>query len=86
MFWLCSQPKRQWKLTEDSDSDQILDEAKSLELDLVITLGVSEGNGSVILHNVGTDLDALFLMKTFCSTLEMSILEELYDRSKRGVH
>lgn len=73
-------------MTEDSDADKILDEAKELDLDLIITLGVSEGNGSVILHNVGTDLDALFLLKTFCSTLEMSILEELYERTKRGVH
>lgn len=73
-------------MTDSEEASQILDEAKKLELDLVITLGVSEGNGSVILHNIGTDLDALFLLKTFCSTLEMSILEELYDRTKRGVH
>lgn len=73
-------------MTDSSEADEILDKAKELDLDLVITLGVSEGNGSVILHNIGTDLDALFLLKTFCSTLEMSILEELYDRSKSGFH
>lgn len=73
-------------MTDASEADEILNEAKKLELDLVITLGVSEGNGSVILHNVGSDLDALFLLKTFCSTLEMSILEELHERSKRGIH
>lgn len=73
-------------MTESEEAAAILDEAKKLDLDLVITLGVSEGNGSAILHNVGSDLDALFLLKTFTATLEMSILEELYDRSKRGVH
>lgn len=73
-------------MTEDGDSSEILNEAQKLDLDLVITLGVSEGNGSVILHNLSTDLDALFLLKTFVATLEMSILEELYDRTKKGVH
>lgn len=73
-------------MTEDGDASEILDEAKKLDLDLVITLGVSESSGSVILHNLGTDLDALFILKTFVATLEMTILEELYDRSKKGVH
>lgn len=86
MFWLCSPARKQFQLIEESDSSKILDEAQKLDLDLVITLGVSEENGSVILHNLGTDLDALFLLKTFVATLEMAILEELYDRSKKGIH
>jgi hypothetical protein len=86
MFWLCSPVRKPFTLTEDSDSSEILNEAQKLDLDLVITLGVSEENGSVILHNLGTDLDALFLLKTFVATLEMAILEELYDRSKKGIH
>jgi hypothetical protein len=73
-------------MTDDGDSKSILQEAINLDLDIVIVLGVKEEKGSVILHNVDTDLDAAFLMKTFVATLDMSIVEELYGRTKRNLN
>lgn len=68
------------------DAKAILREATKLDLDIVLVLGVKEEQGSVILHNVETDLDASFLLKTFVATLEMSILEELYERAKNSLN
>lgn len=68
------------------DAKAILREAAKLDLDIVLVLGVKEEQGSVILHNVETDLDASFLLKTFVATLEMSILEELYERAKNSLN
>jgi hypothetical protein len=64
----------------------LLDEARALTLDKVIVLGVSEENGSVVIHNVGNDIDAVFLVKAFVSTLELSILEDLYARTKPNLN
>jgi len=73
-------------MTETGEANDVLEEAGNLGLDIVIVLGVSEGKGSVILHNVESDLDASFLLKTFVATLEMSILEDLHERSKRSLN
>jgi hypothetical protein len=70
----------------EGDAKALLKEAQKLDLDIVIVLGVKEESGSVILHNVETDLDASFLLKTFVATLEMSILEELHERSKNSLN
>lgn len=69
-------------MTDNEQVEALLVEAKKLDLDTVIILGINEDKGSVIIHNAGTDLDASFLLKTFTSTLEMSILEDLYERLK----
>lgn len=69
-------------MTDLEQVKALLDEASSMDLNRVIVLGLSEESGSVIIHNVGNDMDAAFLMKTFVSTLELSILEELYARTK----
>jgi len=71
------------------DKDEVkalLEEAGNLELNTVLILGISEDRGSVIIHNAGTDLDASFLMKTFTSTLEMSILEDLHAKLQSTFH
>lgn len=73
-------------MTEEGDAKKLLEEAINLDLDMVIVLGVKEEGGSIILHNVETDIDASFLLKTFVATLEMSLLEELYDRTKRKLN
>lgn len=70
----------------EGDAKAILKEAAKLDLDIVLVLGVKEDQGSVILHNVETDLDASFLLKTFVATLEMSILEELHARTKNSLN
>ena len=70
----------------EGDVKAILKEAAKLDLDIVLVLGVKEEQGSVILHNVETDLDASFLLKTFVATLEMSILEELHERAKNSLN
>ena len=70
----------------EGDVKAILKEAAKLDLDIVLVLGVKEEQGSVILHNVETDLDAAFLLKTFVATLEMSILEEIYERAKNSLN
>jgi hypothetical protein len=73
-------------MTEDGNAKKLLEEAMGLDLDIVLVLGVREEGGSVMLHNVDTDLDASFLLKTFVATLDMAILEELYDRTKRNLN
>lgn len=69
-------------MTDTDEVKALLEEAGTLGLNTVIILGISEDKGSVALHNAGTDMDASFLLKTFTSTLEMSILEDLYARTK----
>jgi hypothetical protein len=69
-------------MTDVEEVKAMLAEAKKLDLNRVIILGISEENGSVVIHNAGTDMDAAFLLKTFTSTLEMSIWEDLYARTK----
>ena len=73
-------------MNEDGESKNILQEAIGLDLDVVIVLGVKEGRGNVILHNCDTDLDASLIVKTFVATLDVSILEELYARTKRNLN
>ena len=73
-------------MTEDGNAKKLLEEAIGLDLDIVLVLGVREEGGSVMLHNVDTDLDASFLLKTFVATLDMAILEELYERTKRNLN
>jgi hypothetical protein len=73
-------------MIETGEANDVLEKAGNLDLDIVIVLGVREGKGSVILHNVESDLDASFLLKTFVATLDMSILEELYDRTKHNLN
>lgn len=73
-------------MIEDGNAKKLLEEAMGLDLDIVLVLGVREEGGSVMLHNVDTDLDASFLLKTFVATLDMAILEELYDRTKRNLN
>ena len=73
-------------MSDEGKADALLKEAIGLDLDIVLILGVKEGESSVILHNVESDLDASFLMKTFVATLEMSILEELHERAKRSLN
>lgn len=73
-------------MNKDGDAKDLLKESGKLDLDLVIVLGVREEGGSVILHNMENDLDASFLLKTFVATLDLSLLEELYDRTKRGLN
>lgn len=73
-------------MTEDGNANEILKEAEKLDLDIVLILGVKEEGGSVLLHNVETDLDASFLLKTFVATLDMSLLEELYGRKRRSIN
>jgi hypothetical protein len=73
-------------MTEDGNANELLKEAQGLGLDIVLVLGVKEEGGSVLLHNVDTDLDAAFLLKTFIATLEMSLMEELYGRTKRNLN
>jgi len=69
-------------MTDTEEVEALLEEAGKLDLNTVIILGISEDRGSVVIHNAGTDMDASFLLKTFTSTLEMSILEDLYARTK----
>ena len=73
-------------MNKDRDAKDLLKDSGKLDLDLVIVLGVREEGGSVILHNMENDLDASFLLKTFVATLDLSLLEELYDRTKRGLN
>ena len=73
-------------MTEDGNAGELLKEAQGLGLDIVLVLGVKEEGGSVLMHNVETDLDAAFLLKTFIATLEMSLMEELYSRTKRNLN
>lgn len=73
-------------MNAEGDAKELLKEAMGLGLDIVIVLGVKEEGGSIMLHNVETDLDASFLLKTFVATLEMTILEELHERAKRGLN
>jgi hypothetical protein len=73
-------------MTEDGNAGELLKEAQGLGLDIVLVLGVKEEGGSVLMHNVETDLDAAFLLKTFIATLEMSLMEELYGRTKRNLN
>ena len=73
-------------MSEDGNANELLKEAQGLGLDIVLVLGVKEEGGSVLLHNVDTDLDAAFLLKTFVATLEMSLMEELYGRTKRNLN
>jgi hypothetical protein len=73
-------------MNKDGDAKVLLKEAGDLALDLVIVLGIREEGGSVMLHNVDSDLDASFLLKTFVATLELSLLEEIYERTKRGLN
>jgi hypothetical protein len=69
-------------MKEEGDAKDLLNKAMDLDLSLVIVLGVREEEGSVVLHNLENDLHAGFLIKTFLATLEMSILEDLYERGK----
>jgi hypothetical protein len=69
-------------MTDSEQAQALLEEAQTMDLNRVVVLGLSEENGSVIIHNVGNDMEAVFLIKTFVSTLEMSILEDLYARTK----
>jgi hypothetical protein len=69
-------------MTDLEQAQALLEEAQTMDLNRVVVLGLSEENGSVIIHNVGNDMEAVFLIKTFVSTLEMSILEDLYARTK----
>lgn len=69
-------------MTDSEQAQALLEEAQTMDLNRVVVLGLSEGNGSVIIHNIGSDTEAVFLIKTFVSTLEMSILEDLYARTK----
>lgn len=73
-------------MNAEGDAKELLKEAMGLDLDIVIVLGVKEEGGSIMLHNVETDLDASFLLKTFVATLEMTILEELHERAKRALN
>jgi hypothetical protein len=73
-------------MNAEGDAKELLKEAMGLDLDLIIVLGVKEEGGSIMLHNVETDLDASFLLKTFVATLEMTILEELHERAKRALN
>lgn len=73
-------------MNAEGDAKELLKEAMGLGLDIVIVLGVKEEGGSIMLHNVETDLDASFLLKTFVATLEMTILEELHERAKRALN
>lgn len=73
-------------MNAEGDAKELLKEAMGLDLDIVIVLGVKEEGGSIMLHNVETDLDASFLLKTFVATLEMTILEELHERTKRALN
>lgn len=69
-------------MTDSEQAQALLEEAQTMDLNRVVVLGLSEGNGSVIIHNIGSYMEAVFLIKTFVSTLEMSILEDLYARTK----
>lgn len=73
-------------MTNSEQAQALLEEAQTMDLSRVVVLGLSEENGSVIIHNVGSDMDAVFLIKTFVSTLEMSILEDLYARTKSNLN
>lgn len=73
-------------MIKDGDSADLLDEAKKMDLDTVIVLGIKDEGGSVMIHNLDTDLDASFLLKTFAATLDMAILEELYARTKHNLN
>lgn len=73
-------------MTDNEEVQALLAEAKNLDLNTVIILGISEDKGSVVIHNAGSDMDASFLLKTFTSTLEMSILEDLYARSRSSLN
>lgn len=73
-------------MTESGEAKELLNKAIDLDLDIVLVLGIREEGGSVLLHNVDTDLDASFLLKTFVATLDMSILEEIYERSKAALN
>jgi hypothetical protein len=73
-------------MTDMEQVQALLDEAATMDLSKVIVMGVSEGNGSVVIHNVGSDVDAVFLAKAFVSTLELSILEDLYARTKSNLN
>jgi hypothetical protein len=69
-------------MKEEGDVGDLLNKAKGLDLSLVIVLGVREEEGTVILHNLASDLDASFLLKTFVATIDMTILEEIYERAR----
>ena len=73
-------------MTDMEQVQALLEEAESMDLSKVIVLGINEENGSVIIHNVGNDIDAMFLLKMFTSTLEVSILEDIYARTKSALN
>lgn len=73
-------------MTDSEQAQALLEEAQTMDLNRVVVLGLSESNGSVIIHNVGNDMEAAFLIKTFVSTLEMSILEDIYARTKSALN
>lgn len=73
-------------MTDLEQVEALLEEAGSMNLNRVVVLGLSEESGSVIIHNVGNDMEAAFLIKTFVSTLEMSILEDIYARTKSALN
>lgn len=73
-------------MSENGSVKEILTQASKIDLDTVILLGVNEEGGSVMIHNADGDLDALALLKTFLATLEVSLLEELYARTKRSLN
>ena len=73
-------------MSDEGNPNDLLKEAMTLDHDTIIVCGVKDSGGSVLIHNVETDLDAAFLLKTFVATLDMSILEELYGRTKRNLN
>ena len=70
----------------EATASNIFKEAEKYNLDLVIVLGISNNENTVMIHNAISDLEASAVIKSFLITLETSILEELYARTKRSLN
>jgi len=70
----------------EATASNIFKEAEKYDLDLVIVLGISNNENTVMIHNAISDLEASAVIKSFLITLETSILEELYARTKRSLN
>ena len=71
---------------EEGNSKFLLEKAKSMDLDTIIVLGIKDEGDSVMIHNLGSDIEASQLLKVFLASLETELLEELYARTKRNLN
>jgi hypothetical protein len=71
---------------EEGNCNLILEKAKGMNLETLIVLGLKDEGDSVMIHNLGSDIEASQLLKVFLVSLETELLEELYARTKRSLN